>query len=118
MNEDFVEGPFEGAWKTKKVKGDEDGCGKWVVGKVNLPAPTLEGLWWRIVEDVRRVKEMDRCLMVMRVDLGKGRLRSAGRDEGVMRMGMDPRESRQSEQTTWLLCCVWGGEEGGGWWKR
>ena len=40
------------------------------------------------MEDVPRVKKMDRCLMVMRVDLGKRRLRSAGRDEGAMRMGV------------------------------
>lgn len=40
------------------------------------------------MEDVPKVTEMDRCLMVMRVDPGKGRLRSAGRDEGAMRMGV------------------------------
>jgi hypothetical protein len=65
----------------------------------------LEGLWWRTVEVVRWVKETERCLMVMRVDLGKGRLRSAGRDEGAMRMGvgMVAWESREREQTTWWL---------------
>ena len=72
-----------------------------------LPAPTLEGLWWRwrIVEVVRRVKQMGGCLMVMRDDLGKGRPWSACRDEGVMRMGMDAYQLRGanggSEQTTW-----------------
>ena len=60
MNEDFLEGCFEGAWKTKR-KGDEDGLWQemeqWKGGReCQLPAPTLGGLWWRIVEVVRWVK--------------------------------------------------------------
>jgi len=88
--------------------------------EAQVPAPTLEGLWKRIVDVVPRGKWIDRCPMGMGVDQRKGRLRAVGWDvEGPRgRVAYRRRGEAEREERTWWLCCEGRGRCGRGKGKR